>query len=106
MLAAFALLWALSTHDKTATDAQFIAGLALAEGAAGDERNFVKKAVNMALRAVGKRNAELHVAALAVATRLARSPNAVARWNGNNVLKELNGPVVARRMAGKAHAIR
>ena len=56
---AFALLWSLTVHDKQATDEQFINGLDLIERAATDERNFVKKAVNMALRAVGKRNREL-----------------------------------------------
>lgn len=54
---AFALLWSLSVHDKRSSDDQFIRGLALIEHAADDERNFVKKAVNMALRAIGKRNA-------------------------------------------------
>lgn len=49
--AAFALLWSLSVHDKSAADAQFLQGLRLIEQAAADERHWVKKAVNMALRA-------------------------------------------------------
>ena len=56
---AFALLWSLSMHDKRADDKQFVRSLALIERAADDERNFVKKAVNMALRAIGKRNRAL-----------------------------------------------
>ena len=68
---AFALLWSLTVHDKRASDDQFIRGLALIEEAAADERNFVKKAVNMALRAIGKRNRALNMAAVAVAQRLA-----------------------------------
>ena len=50
--AAFALLWSLSVHDKTAPDARFLEGLALIEKYAKDDRNFVRKAVNMALRAI------------------------------------------------------
>src|SRR5262245_40635271 len=70
---AFALLWSLSVHDKAAADERFLHGLALIEREATDERNFVKKAVNMALRAIGKRNRALHAAAVAVARRLAGS---------------------------------
>ncbi len=61
---AFALLWSLTVHDKRAGDAPFLNGLALIERAAGDDRHFVKKAVNMALRAIGKRNPALQAAAL------------------------------------------
>ena len=86
---AFALLWSLTVHDKQAGNEAFIEGLALIEREAGDERNFVKKAVNMALRAVGKRNRELHAAAAAVARRLAGSNDAKARWIGKDALREL-----------------
>ena len=58
--AAFALLWGLTVHDKTSGDAPFLRALALIERAATDDRHFVKKAVDMALRAVGKRNAALN----------------------------------------------
>lgn len=86
---AFALLWSLTVHDKRASNEKFIQGLALIEREAGDERNFVKKAVNMALRATGKRNPVLRAAALKVARRLADSPNTTARWVGKDALKEL-----------------
>lgn len=99
--AGFALLWGLTTHDKSAPDSSFIDGLALIEQASNDERHFVKKSVNMALRAVGKRNRALNTAAIAVATRLAESDDATARWIGSDARRELTGPVVARRMAGK-----
>ena len=88
---AFALLWSLALHDKQAADERFIEGLARIENAAGDERNFVKKAVNMALRAIGRRSRPLHAAAVAVATRLAESPLPAARWNGKDALRELVG---------------
>jgi 3-methyladenine DNA glycosylase AlkD len=97
--AAFATLWGLTVHDKSAPDAHFIEGLKLIERAATDERNFVKKAVNMALRAIGKRNATLHAEAVATAKRLAASTDPTARWNGKDALRELNSPSVLRRIA-------
>jgi len=87
--AAFALLWGLSVHDKAADDRAFVEGLALIERAAADDRHFVKKAVNMALRAIGKRRPTLHSAAVEVATRLAASSQASERWVGKGALREL-----------------
>ena len=95
---AFALLWSLTVHDKRAGDDQFIRGLALIERAAGDERNFVKKAVNMALRAIGKRNRALNAAAVVVAQRLANSKDPTERWVGKDALRELTSPAVTRRL--------
>lgn len=100
--AAFALLASKSVHDKRAGDEPFLRGLALVQAQAGDARNFVKKAVNWALRSIGKRNAALHAAALATAARLAASADPAARWNGKNALRGLNGPATARRLARKA----
>ncbi|MFK3648175.1 DNA alkylation repair protein [Lysobacter enzymogenes] len=97
--AAFALLASKSVHDKAAEDARFLHGLALIETHAGDARNFVKKAVNWALRSVGKRNAALHAAALKTAARLAASADAAPRWNGKDALRELNGAPVSARLA-------
>jgi 3-methyladenine DNA glycosylase AlkD len=96
---AFALLWSLTVHDKRAGDEAFLEGLALIEREACDPRNFVKKAVNMALRAVGKRNAELRIAAVAVAQRLADSQDATARWIGKDALRELGRSTSAPRRA-------
>lgn len=93
---AFALLWSLSVHDKQAADEQFIDGLALIERAANDERNFVKKAVNMALRAVGKRNRKLNAAAVSLARRLSDSDDSTARWVGRDALRELTSPSVMK----------
>jgi 3-methyladenine DNA glycosylase AlkD len=95
---AFALLWSLTVHDPDAGDAQFVRGLALIEKAATDERNFVKKAVDMALRAVGKRNLELNAAAIALARRLAASDDPTARWIGGHSLRELSSPSVQKRL--------
>ena len=95
---AFALLWSLTVHDKSAGDELFKQGLALIEREAGDERNFVKKATNMALRAIGKRNRALNSAAVMVARRLATSEDATARWVGKDALRELTSPAVTRRL--------
>lgn len=99
--AGFALLWSLTVHDKAATDEQFRQGLVLILRAASDERHFVKKAVNMALRAVGKRNIALNAAAIVIARRLAESSNASPRWVGKDALRELTSPSVTRRLASR-----
>ena len=95
---AFALLWSLTVHDKAAGDELFVRGLALIERQAGDKRHFVKKATNMALRAIGKRNRALNAAATVVARRLANSKDATARWVGRDALRELTSPAVTRRL--------
>lgn len=100
--AAFALLWSLSAHDKTADDTRFIDGLALIEHAADDPRNFVKKAVNMALRAIGKRNAALNAAAIEVAHRLAALSQPAPHWIGKHALAELTSPAMGLRLAKRA----
>ena len=97
---AFALLWSLTVHDKRAGNESFVNGLAIIEREAGDERNFVKKAVNMALRATGKRNRALNVASVAVARRLAAAENETARWVGKDALRELTSASVASRLKG------
>ena len=99
--AAFALLWGLTVHDKLAGDKPFAQGLLLIEREADDERNFVKKAVNMALRAIGKRNPALHAAAMATAKRLSASPAAAARWVGTTALKELTSRSVIQQRAAR-----
>lgn len=104
--AAFALLASLSVHDRSAHDAAFLDGLALIEKAATDERNFVKKAVNWALRSIGKRNAVLHAAALATAQRLAASEAAAPRWVGKDALRELRSESVTSRIEKKSTALK
>jgi len=96
--ASFALLWGLTVHDKKSGDEQFVQGLQLIERAAPDDRHFVKKSVNMALRAIGKRNLALNKAAVAVAGRLAESSDASSRWIGKDALRELTSPKVRSRL--------
>ena len=98
----FALLWSLTVHDKESGDQPFLQSLVLILRGAYDERHFVKKAVNMALRAVGKRNLALNAAAVTVARRLAESPNVSARWVGKDALRELTSPSVIRRLGSRA----
>ena len=99
--AAFALLWSLTVHDKEAPDAKFLKGLAMIERHANDERHFVKKAINMALRATGKRNAALNEAATEVAQRLAAKKDPHARWVGQDALRELTSSKLQQRLARK-----
>ena len=102
--AAFALLWGLTVHDKGANDAPFVQGLYLVERAAADERHFVMKAVNMALRAIGKRNPTLHAEAVTVAQRLAASTQAAERWVGKDAIRELTSHKVIKRLEGRRSA--
>jgi 3-methyladenine DNA glycosylase AlkD len=95
--AAFALLAGMALHDRKAADAIFVEGLKTIRKASDDERNFVWKAVNWALRAIGERNSRLHPHALAVAEALVNSPLKSARWIGKNALRKLSSrPVLAR----------
>ncbi len=90
--AAFALIAGYAVHAKTVPDKEFLPFLTLIERHSGDNRNFVKKAVNWALRQIGKRSVTLHPAALALAEKLAASQDRVARWIGRNAVKELADP--------------
>lgn len=87
--AAFALLACLALHGKAGEDdAVFLGGLVLIETAATDDRNFVKKGVNWALRAIGgKKSPALRAAARETARRLAASADKAARWNGKDALR-------------------
>jgi 3-methyladenine DNA glycosylase AlkD/uncharacterized protein YdhG (YjbR/CyaY superfamily) len=86
--AGFALMACLALHDKDADDAVFADMLPLIEKAATDERNFVKKGVSWALRAIGRRP-KLSALSLELAERLAGSSDAAARWVGKDVLRDL-----------------
>jgi len=98
---AFALMACLALHDKAASDDQFLALLPLIEQGAKDDRNFVKKGVNWALRSIGRRNEALHASALGVARRLALAKEPAPRWVGKDALRELSSPKVRAQVAGK-----
>lgn len=88
--AGFALIACLALHTKGGPDAPFLEALKLIEREAADDRNFVKKGVSWALRAIGqKKSPALKAAALKTAERLAASADAGARWAGKDALRAL-----------------
>jgi 3-methyladenine DNA glycosylase AlkD len=100
--AAFAMMAGQAAHNRTATDAEFLALLPLIEKGARDERNFVKKAVSWALRRIGGRSRALHAAALDLATRLAASDEPSCRWVGKDAHRDLSRPLVRAKVARAA----
>jgi 3-methyladenine DNA glycosylase AlkD len=96
--AAYALLASVALRDKVSPDAEFLRGLKLIEKAAGDERNFVKKAVSWALRGVGERNATLNRKAVALARKLATAKDPAPRWIGKDALRQLASAPVQKRL--------
>ena len=102
--AGFALMAYLAYRDKQATDAQFRRLLPLIERAAYDNRNFVRKAVNWALRNIGKRNLRLNREATRAAARIRRQGSPAARWIAADALRELQGAAVQARLRRKAGA--
>jgi len=87
--AGFALIAGLAWGDKAAPDARFLRLLPAIVREAGDDRNFVKKAANWALRQIGKRSPGLRKAAIRTARGLLRSPSRSARWIASDALREL-----------------
>jgi len=100
--AGFAMMCWAAVHLKQEPDASYIGWLRLIERHAGDNRNFVKKAVNWALRQIGKRSFSLHAPALELAERLAASTDKTARWIGKDAVKELSDAKTLERLAKKA----
>ena len=96
--AAFALIAGLAWHDKQATDKEFIEFLPVIKRGASDERNFVKKAVNWALRNIGKRNSRLNKAAIKTAKEIQRLDSKAARWIAADALRELEGEGAQKRL--------
>ncbi len=97
--AGFVLILVLSVHDKKAPDSEFMEYLKRIEEYSFDDRNFVKKAVDWALRGIGKRNMNLHAAAVETAKKLSFSPLKSARWIGRHSLRELQNEKVMQRIA-------
>jgi 3-methyladenine DNA glycosylase AlkD len=96
--AGFVLMAALAVHDKSAHDQAFLELLPVVRREAGDERNFVRKAVNWALRQIGKRNAALRAAAVRTAQCIAHDGSRSGRWIAADALRELNSENVRRRL--------
>ena len=99
--AAFAMIAGLAVHDKAAGDGQYEPFLQLIKRGSTDDRNFVKKAVNWALRGIGKRNRRLNRRAIAMAKEIARMDSNAARWIAADALRELRNPAVPLRFQAR-----
>ena len=100
--AGFALMAYLAYRDKSAPDAKFLRLLHIIEKHSDDDRNFVRKAVNWALRNIGKRNVRLNRAAIGAAERIRRQNSRPARWIAGDALRELHSAAVQVRLRRKA----
>jgi len=97
---AFSLIACLAWHDKKASDEKFIESLPVIMRGATDERNFVKKAVNWALRNIGKRNLNLNEAAINAANKIQQLDSKAARWIASDAIRELESEAVQARLKG------
>lgn len=97
--AGFVLMAALAVHDKKAEDEKFVKFLPLIKGESTDNRNIVKKAVNWALRQIGKRNAVLNKEAISAAREIQKIDSKSARWVASDALRELTGEAVRKKIA-------
>jgi len=96
--AAFALMAALAVHDKKAPDEAFERFLPLIKEQSLDDRNYVRKAVNWALRQIGKRNRTLNGAAIRLAREIREIDSRAARWIASDALRELTSEKVQRKL--------
>lgn len=99
--AGFSLLAVMSVHDKKADDKIFLKYFPLIEKYSFDDRNYVKKAVNWALRQIGKRGMMLNEKAVEVCLRLKKSELRAARWIGSDAYRELTNPQTILRTKQK-----
>jgi len=95
---AFSLIACLAWHDKKASDEKFIELLPVIIRGATDERNFVKKAVNWALRNIGKRNLNLNEAAINTAKEIKQLDSKAARWVAADAIRELESEAIQSRL--------
>ena len=98
--AGFVLMAVLSVHDKRAGDEKFMEFLPIIKREAVDDRNFVKKAVNWALRQIGKRNLKLNRAAVETAKEVQGLDSKAARWIASDALRELSDEKTLKRLHG------
>jgi 3-methyladenine DNA glycosylase AlkD len=99
--AGFVLMARLAVSDKKAANERFIAFFPMIKEGALDKRNFVKKAVNWALRQIGKRNLSLNARAIELAEELQQTGNASARWVAADAIRELTGEKVQQKLQFK-----
>jgi len=95
---AFSLIACLAWHDKKADDDKFIELFPMIIRESTDERNFIKKAVNWALRNIGKRNLNLNEAAINTAKEIKRLDSKAARWIASDAIRELESAAIQSRL--------
>ncbi|MBR9679471.1 MAG: DNA alkylation repair protein, partial [Candidatus Altiarchaeota archaeon] len=95
----FALMAVLAWKDKSAKNAKLERFFPIIESQAWDQRNFVKKAVNWALRQIGKKNIELNRKAIKVAEKIKQQDTRSARWIAADALRELKSKAVQKRLS-------
>jgi 3-methyladenine DNA glycosylase AlkD len=88
--AGFVLMAEFAVHNKKAGNEEFMQFFPVIEREAWDDRNFVKKAVNWALRQIGKRNRNLHKIAIECANRIAQQESKAAKWIAKDALNEFD----------------
>jgi len=98
---AFSLIACIAWHDKTLADEKLIELFPLIKRESTDERNFVKKAVNWALRHIGKKNQNLNKAAIKLAKEIKQIDSKSARWIATDAIRELESEKVQLRLKGK-----
>lgn len=96
--AGFVLMAALAVHDKKAEDKEFLKFLPIIKRESVDERNFVRKAVNWALRQIGKRNLSLNKAAIETAKEIQKMDSRSSKWIATDALRELTSEAVHRKL--------
>jgi len=96
--AGFVLMACLAVHDKKASDEDFLKFLLIMKRESTDDRNFVKKAVNWALRQIGKRNLNLNKEAVKAAEEIQQIDSKSAKWIAADAIRELTGEAVQKRL--------
>ena len=99
--AGFVLMASLSVHDKKAEDKKFEKFFPLIKKHSIDERNFVRKAINWALRQTGKRNINLNKKAIKIAKEIKKTDSKSAKWIASDALRELTSDKVQKRLKAK-----
>jgi 3-methyladenine DNA glycosylase AlkD len=95
--AGFSLMAVIAVHDKKSNDSAFYPFLDQIKKHATDERNFVKKSVNWALRQIGKRNKSLNEKTINLAQEILKLDSKAARWNAKDAIKELESESVHKK---------
>ena len=98
---AYSLIACLAWHDKESSDEKFINFIPIIKSGATDERNFVKKAVNWALRNIGKRNLNLNKVVIKAAKEIQKMDSKVAHWIASDAIRELTSGKIQKRLTEK-----